>query len=98
MRLLEQKFTYKGHLIHIHLEEDYNDRSTVKAYHKVQMPNGSTAMANISPYDTHRETVKLWIDQGMPYKRGNWNLESLKKAREDEIKAKILPGLNNGAA
>lgn len=85
MILLDQRFTYKGHMIHIHMEEDYNDRTTVKAYHKVQLPNGSTTMANISPYDTHRETVKLWIDLGMPYRSLNWNLEELKKkAREDE--------------
>lgn len=83
--LLEQKFTYKGHKIHIRTEEEYEDPTTVKAYHHITQPDGTETIANISPYDTHQETVRLFIDLGMPKSFGfNWRLEDLQKKARNE--------------
>ena len=85
MRMTEQRFTYKGFRIEIHLEEDYDDPSTVKAYHRIIKSDGTAVAANITPYESSQETMKMFIDLGMPYKQGNWDKDELQeKLKEKE--------------
>tara|TARA_R100001244_G_scaffold20210_1_gene20911 strand:+ start:67 stop:318 length:252 start_codon:yes stop_codon:yes gene_type:complete len=61
------KFTYKGHTCKI--EHDF-EPDCVKAWHIVVKPNGEKVYADITPYDSGREVVKLWIDAGYPDRQG----------------------------
>ena len=83
LNYLDHKFTYKGHLVHIHHEHDYDDPTVVKAYYNITRPDGTNIMANISPYeDNPRKATKMFIDLGYPYKRYNWNLQELIQKQE----------------
>ena len=61
------EWDYKGH--HIIVEED-RDYDVAKLWHYVVTPEGKKLFADISPYDTGEETLKLWIDAGYPKRVG----------------------------
>jgi hypothetical protein len=70
-----QEWDFKGHKCKIEL--DY-EPDNVKAFHSVITPDGRELFADISPYDTKRDTVNLWIEAGFPRSQsGNWDYKSL---------------------
>lgn len=85
----QYQFTYKGHqcIIEIDYEED-----NIKAFHFVVKPDGTRLWADISPYDSTKETVKLWIDAGYPERIGYGPLhrEDLKQMIEEKQLAEMF--------
>lgn len=68
---------YKGHKMVINIEKE--DDNT-KAKHFVFTPDGKEHQANISPYDTSRKTLELWLDAGMPQNTNqNWDQKSIQE-------------------
>jgi len=72
----DDAWSYKGHTckIEIDIERDHRGVPEVaKAYHTVVTPEGKTLYPDISPYDTDRSTVNMWIDAGYPPRQGVGN-------------------------
>jgi hypothetical protein len=64
----DEFFFYKGY--HCRIEHDYEE-DNVKAWHIVVGKDGKEITADITPYDSSTETLRLWIDAGMPKRIGN---------------------------
>jgi len=64
--MIAQTFRHKGFTVDIRCEEDYDDPTTVKAYHHIYNEQGDELLAPIDSYDTSRKTVELFIDAGFP--------------------------------
>jgi len=71
-------FFYKGY--NCRIEHEYGE-GNVKAWHIVINGNGKEITADITPYDSSTETLRLWIDAGMPSRINNGPLrrEELEK-------------------
>jgi hypothetical protein len=63
MSLRDEFFFYKGY--NFRIEHDYEE-DNVKAWHIVIDQFGKEITADITPYDSSTETLRLWIDAGMP--------------------------------
>ena len=61
------EFIYKGHTCKI--EHDF-EPDCVKAWHTVVKPNGEKGFADITPYDSTPETLRLWVDAQYPLRQG----------------------------
>jgi len=74
----DEFFFYKGY--HCRIEHDYEE-DNVKAWHIVVDQSGKETTADITPYDSSPEVVRLWIDAGMPKRIGSGPLrrEDLEK-------------------
>jgi hypothetical protein len=74
----DEFFSYKGYSCKI--EHEYEE-DNVKAWHFVVGEDGFDHFADITPYDSSPETLKLWIDAGMPPRVGRCPLhrEDLEK-------------------
>lgn len=74
----DEFFFYKGY--HCRIEHEYEE-DNIKAWHIVVDKNGKEITADITPYDSSTETLRLWIDAGMPSRIGNCPLhrEDLEK-------------------
>jgi len=74
----DEFFTHKGYSCRI--EHEYEE-DNVKAWHIVIGKDGKEITADITPYDSSPETLKLWIDAGMPKRIGRCPLhkEDLEK-------------------
>ena len=59
----DEFFFYKGY--HCKIQHEYED-DNVKAWHSVVGSDGKEIIADITPYDSSTETLRLWIDAGMP--------------------------------
>lgn len=59
----DEYFFYKGY--HCRIEHEYEE-DNVKASHYVTDKHGKETVADITPYDSSTETLRLWIDAGMP--------------------------------
>ncbi len=83
IRMIEQKWSYKGHLCFISVEQEYND-DVSKAFHYITKPNGEQILAPLDSYDCERTLVQDWIDLGYPQKIGiaplnKWDIKLLKE-------------------
>ena len=76
--LSDQQWTYKGHTCKIEMDHERDDRGVVevsKAYHSVITPEGKELFADISPYDTSKQTLNMWIDAGYPPRPAGHNYD-----------------------
>lgn len=62
-----QEWIYKGHFCQI--ERDIED-DCIKHFHYVTLPEGRKLFADITPYDSSKLTVNMWIDKGYPQRKG----------------------------
>tara|TARA_Y100001973_G_scaffold21007_1_gene31016 strand:- start:3356 stop:3637 length:282 start_codon:yes stop_codon:yes gene_type:complete len=81
IRMIEQKWVYRGHACYIHIEQIEEDTS--KAFHYITKPNGEQILAPLDSYDCERSLVEGWIDLGYPDRIGiaplnKWDIELLK--------------------
>jgi|694.fasta_scaffold03186_34 hypothetical protein len=74
----DEFFFYKGY--NCRIEHEYEE-DNVKAWHIVVDKDGKQITADITPYDSSTETLRLWIDAGMPSRINNGPLhrEELEK-------------------
>jgi hypothetical protein len=75
----DEYFFYKGY--HCRIEHDH-ENDCIKAWHYVTNSNdGKEIFADITTYDSSTETLRLWIDAGMPSRNGSGPLrrEDLEK-------------------
>lgn len=74
----DEFFFYKGY--NCRIEHDYEE-DNVKAWHIVVDQFGKETTADITPYDSSPEVLRLWIDAGMPCRINNGPLhrEELEK-------------------
>ena len=71
VKMTEKRWKYKNYLCTIRLDHPEDD-GTVKAYHCVFcFETGTEWTADLSPYDTDKATLELWIDCGMPPRIGS---------------------------
>ncbi|MFM9151737.1 MAG: hypothetical protein ACKOPU_05650 [Candidatus Planktophila sp.] len=59
----DEFFFYKG--FNCRIEHEYEE-DNIKAWHYAVDRNGKEFFADITPYDSSPETLRLWIDAGMP--------------------------------
>ena len=72
------QWEYEGHQMIITIDEEPGE--VKKAWHEVISPDGEKMVASITPYNTERETLELWVDAGYPQReKNNWDKESLQK-------------------
>jgi hypothetical protein len=64
----DEFFFYKGY--NCRIEHEYEE-DNIKAWHIVVGPDGKEITADITPYDSSTETLRLWIDAGMPKRISN---------------------------
>ena len=70
LKMTERRWRYKNYLCTIRLDEPEDD-GTIKAYHTVFcFDSGTEWTADLSPYDTDKATLELWIDCGKPPRVG----------------------------
>lgn len=68
-KMLEQRWTYRGHGCHIYIEKDVGC-STEKAFHWIKKPDGEFVLAPLDSWDCSRNLVEDWIDLNYPEKIG----------------------------
>ena len=84
-RMIEQKWTYKGHNCHIYIEKDVGC-TTENAFHWIKKPDGVSVLAPLDSWDCSRDLVQNWIDLGYPKKIG------IAPLNKDDIKLLQLVG------
>lgn len=94
------QWTYKGHTCKIKIDVERDERGVPevsKAYHTVITPEGKKLYPDISPYDTDRATVNMWIDAGYPPRPGgsNHDKKSLQALLAQKGHKGILPPKDN---
>ena len=79
LKMTERRWKYRKYVCTITLDGPEDD-GTVKAFHSVRCTEtGEEWKADITPYDTDKATLELWIDCGMPPRIGTGplNIEQL---------------------
>ena len=69
LRMIEQRWNYKGHLCHISIEDEYED-DVSKAFHFIVKPSGEQVLAPLDSYDCTKKLVEDWIDLNYPNRIG----------------------------
>lgn len=58
---------YKDHKCII---DEEREEDCIKHHHLIVTPNGKLKYADITPYDSSKKTLELWIDVGYPVRSG----------------------------
>ena len=87
--MFADRWYYKEHLCEV--DEDVED-DNIKLFHFVTTPSGERHFADISPYESGRRVVELWIDAGYPnrsqgkYPRGPLHTDDLEMIIDTQTK------------
>lgn len=69
IKMVEQRWKYKGHLCFISIEQEHGD-GVLKAFHFITKPNGDQVLAPLDSYDCNKSLVEDWIDLNYPKRVG----------------------------
>ena len=91
--MIAQTFKYRGFTVDIRCEEDFDDPTTVKAYHHIFNEQGDELLAPITPYDASRKVVELYIDAGLPKKNVGGSIAPHNKSSLISIDRLVVNGI-----